>query len=86
MINQHPALPGSTITMPTTPVASMKPEITFSDDEYESFTYKKWFERHTGLSLDEAITLGLATREYLTRWKTVRSLNGLWHLSYMSTP
>jgi len=59
----------------------MPPELTFSDDQYESSTYQKWFARHTGLSLDEALTQGLATRNYSTRWKTTRSPDGLWHLS-----
>lgn len=31
-------------------------------DQYQSSTYHKWFERHTGLSLDEALALGLAKK------------------------
>ena len=31
-------------------------------DQYESSTYQRWFERQTGLSVDEAIALGLARR------------------------
>ena len=82
MRTHHSALPGGALTLPTTPVEpSRKPELTFSDDQYQSFTYQKWFARHTGLSLDEALTLGLATREDAPRWKTVRSPDGRWHLS-----
>lgn len=82
MRTHHSALPGGALTLSTTPVApSRKPELTFSDDQYQSFTYQKWFARHTGLSLDEALTLGLATREDAPRWKTVRSPDGRWHLS-----
>jgi len=33
-----------------------------SIDQYESSTYQKWFERQTGLSVEEAIALGLARR------------------------
>jgi hypothetical protein len=82
MLAHHPALPGGALTLPTTPAApSRKPELTFSDDQYQSFTYQKWFARHTGLSLDEALTLGLATREDAPRWETIRSPDGRWHLS-----
>jgi hypothetical protein len=82
MLDQHPALPGGALTLPQAPVApGRKPEVTCSDDQYESFTYRKWFARHTGLSLDEALTLGLATREHPPRWQTVRSPDGRWHLS-----
>ena len=55
MLHQHPALPRGALTLPTAPVAPLKPELTFSDDQYESFTYQKWFDRHTGLSLDDAL-------------------------------
>jgi hypothetical protein len=85
MLHQHPAPLSDALTLPTAPVAPRKPEVTFSDDQYESFTYNKWFERHTGLSLDEALTLGLATRDHSTRWKATRSPDGLWHLSHGST-
>jgi hypothetical protein len=82
MRTHHSALPGGALTLPTTPVAPSKnPELTFSDDQYQSFTYQKWFARHTGLSLDEALTLGLARREDAPRWKTARSPDGRWHLS-----
>jgi hypothetical protein len=80
MLTQHPALFSGALTLPTARVAPRQPELTFSDDQYESFTYNKWFERHTGLSLDEALTLGLARRDHSTRWKATRSLDGLWHL------
>lgn len=75
MLSQHPALSMA-------PVAPRQPELTFSDDQYESFTYNKWFERHTGLSLDEALTLGLAKRDHSTRWKATCSTNGLWYLGH----
>lgn len=84
MLDHHPALPGGALTLPRAPVAPRKPEVTCSDDQYESFTYKKWFARHTGLSLDEALTLGLARREDAPRWKTIRSPDGRWHLSQAS--
>lgn len=77
----HPVLPGGALTLPGVPTVPRKPELTFSDDQYESFTYRKWFARHTGLSLDEALSRGLATRERTTRWKTVRSPDGRWHVS-----
>lgn len=85
MLDHHPALPGGALTMPRALVAPRNPDLTFSDDQYESFTYQKWFERHTGLSLAEALTPGLATRDHATRWKTIRSPDGLWHLSHGST-
>jgi hypothetical protein len=85
MLAHHPALPGGALTLPTPPVApGRQPELTFSDDQYESFTYQKWFARHTGLSLEEAITRGLATREDAPRWKTIRSPDGRWHLNQAS--
>jgi hypothetical protein len=84
MLTQHPALSDSALTMPLTPIAPIQPDLTFSDDQYESVTYHKWFERHTGLSLDEAITLGLATRDHSTEWKTTRSSDGSWHLRHRS--
>ena len=85
MRTHHPALPGGALTLPRAPVApSRQPEVACSDDRYESFTYQKWFARHTGLSLDEAITLGLARREHPPRWKTIRSPDGRWHLSKAS--
>ena len=85
MLDHHPALPGGALTLPRAPVApSRKPEVTFSDDQYESFTYQKGFARHTGLSLDEALTRGLARREDSPRWRTIRSPDGRWHLSNAS--
>jgi hypothetical protein len=82
MLVQHPALPDGSLTLPTAPGARIQPELMFSDNQYESFTYNKWFERHTGLSLDEALTLGLVTRDHSTRWKTTCSPDGSWHLSH----
>ena len=82
MRTHHPALPSGALTLPTMPVApSRQPELTFSDDQYQSFTYRKWFAWHTGLSLEEALTLGLAKREHPPKWKTTRSPDGRWHLS-----
>jgi hypothetical protein len=81
MLDHHPALPRGALTLPGAPQAPLKPELTFSDDQFESSTYQKWLARHTGLSLDEAITLGLARREHPPRWKTTRSSDGRWHLS-----
>jgi hypothetical protein len=86
MIDQHPVLPGDALTQPTTRVAPRSPEPTFSDDQYESFTYNKWFERHSGLSLDESIARGLATRDHSPQWKATRSTDGSWHLSHGNTP
>lgn len=84
MLAHHPAPPGGALSLPGVPVAPRKPELTFSDDQYESFTYRKWFERHTGLSLDDVLMLGLATREDAPRWKTIRSPDGRWRLSQAS--
>lgn len=84
MLTQRPALPDDELTMPQTLAALMQPDLTFSDDQYESVTYHKWFERHTGLSLDEAITRGLAARDHSTRWKAICSADGSWHLSHRS--
>jgi hypothetical protein len=74
----------ATLVIPPAPVAPIQPELTFSDDQYGSSTYNKWFERHTGLSLDEALTLGLATRDHSTKWKATRVPDGLWYLSHRS--
>jgi hypothetical protein len=84
MRTHHPALPDDALTMPLTPAALKQPDLKFSDDQYESFTYNKWFEWHTGLSLDEAITRGLAIRDHSTRWKATRSSDGSWHLNQKS--
>ena len=84
MLAHQPAPPGDALSLPRATVAPRKPELTFSDDQYESFTYRKWFARHIGLSLEEAITRGLATREDAPRWKTIRSPDGRWHLSQAS--
>lgn len=80
MFHQSPAPLNDVLTPPTTTEASVQPELTFSDEQYESFTYKKWFARHTGLSLDEALARGLATRDHSTKWKATRSPDGSWHL------
>lgn len=86
MLDQHPTLPSGALTLPRASEApSRQPEVTFSDDHYESSTYQKWFARHTGLSLDEATTLGLARREHPPKWQTTRSPDGRWHLSKAST-
>jgi hypothetical protein len=80
MVHQQPAPPAGALTLPTAAGAPKAPELSFSDDQYESFTYQKWFARHTGLTLDEALTRGLATRDHSTRWKATRSPDGSWHL------
>jgi hypothetical protein len=46
------------------PSIAARPEVAFSEDQYSSSTYHHWFERHIGLSLDEALALGLAKREH----------------------
>ncbi len=84
MRDQHPALPKGPLPTASAPGATMKPEFTMSDDQYESFTYRKWLARQTGLSPEQAITRGLATREHSPRWKATRSPDGLWHLSHGS--
>ena len=61
MTNPQPRIPSSAHTLPSPPVAPVK-QAFISIDQYESSTYQKWFARQTGLSVDEAIALGLARR------------------------
>lgn len=85
MLDQHPALPKGTLTTASAgSVVPLKQEFTISDDQYESFTYRKWLARQTGLSPEQAITRGLATRDHSTRWKATRSPDGSWHLGHGS--
>ncbi len=66
----------SAYRLPGAPKTVVKPEVIFSEDQYTSSTFHKWFERHTGLSLDEALTLGLAEREQVSQWKATPSSAG----------
>src|SRR5690349_6007994 len=59
MTAPHPPVPSNTHTLPSPPLAPVQQAL-ISIDQYESSTYQKWFERHTGLGVDEAIALGLA--------------------------
>jgi hypothetical protein len=61
-MNEHqPPFPSNAHSLPPPPVVSVQ-QMLISPDQYESFTYQKWFARQTGLSVDEAIALGLAKR------------------------
>jgi hypothetical protein len=81
MFDQHPVLLKDTLSRASAPITAVQPTFTISDDQYESFTYRKWLARQTGLSPEQAITRGLATRDHSTRWKATCSSDGLWHLS-----
>ena len=59
MTAPHPPVPSNAHTQPSLPLAPAQ-QAFISIDPYESSTYQKWFERHTRLSVDEAIALGLA--------------------------
>jgi hypothetical protein len=52
-------IPSSAHELPSPPVAPVQQAL-ISTNQYESSTYQKWFERQTGLSVDEAIARGLA--------------------------
>ena len=66
MRDQDPALLKDTLSIASAPVTAVKQTFTISDDQYESFTYRKWLARQTGLSPEEAIMRGLATRDHST--------------------
>ena len=61
MTEPQPPLPSNTHSLSPTPVAPVQQAL-ISTDQYESSTYQKWFARQTGLSVNEAIALGLARR------------------------
>ena len=67
MRDQDPALLKDTLSIAPTPVTAVKQTFTISDDQYESYTYRKWLARQTGLSPEQAIMRGLATRDHSTR-------------------
>ena len=58
--SQPPSL-SSAHSLPPPSVTTVQQAV-ISTDQYESSTYQKWFERQTGLSVEEAIALGLARR------------------------
>ena len=59
MTDPQSPVPSSAYRLPSPPVAPVQQAL-ISIDQYESSTYQKWFARQTGLSVDEAIALGLA--------------------------
>ncbi len=59
MTDPQSPVPSSAYKLPSPPVAPVQQAL-ISTSQYESSTYQKWFERQTGLSVDEAIALGLA--------------------------
>ena len=61
MIELQPVLPIDTHSLQPAPGAHVQQAL-ITTDQYESSTYQRWFECQTGLSVDEAIALGLARR------------------------
>jgi len=59
MIEPQPVLPIDTHSLQPAPGAHVQQAL-ITTDQYESSTYQQWFERQTGLSVDEAIALSLA--------------------------
>lgn len=57
----QPVLSIDTHSLQPTPGAHVQQAL-ITTDQYESSTYQRWFECQTGLSVDEAIALGLARR------------------------
>lgn len=61
MSEPQQTLPRGAHSLPPAPVLAIQQAL-ITTDQYESSTYHKWFARQTGLSVDEAIALGLARR------------------------